>query len=394
MTPSLLGQVGMWRKLPIAWLMLKRYPLRLLTSLLALSISAILVLMQFTIQSALYNTSAALISTLDADAFILSRQSSGIMGLSTFPEERLSVVYAGSEVQQVYPFSFRYVEWRLPGQTIGRFPLGIGIPTYGKPFLDSEISRQLPKLATDGTVLFDELSPISYGNVKQTLASNNEFVASSFKHRFRVVGLFRLGPTFAYESTVIMSRSTFNQLFPTNKGNTSLGIIKLKPGVSISQWAEKTNLSLPKDVTIVTKQDFVAAEKRVWSDEKPIGFIFNSGAIMGLVIGAMMVYQMLSTDVSYNIYTYATMLSIGFRRSQLEKILVSKVFIVSSISYPFALLVCAIVCNQITKATSLQINISPPIAFSTYIMILLACVSASLMAMLKLRDADPSELFQ
>lgn len=115
---------------------------------------------------------------------------------------------------------------------------------------------------------------------------------------------------------------------------------------------------------------------------------------MGLVIGAMMVYQMLSTDVSYNIYTYATMLSIGFRRSQLEKILVSKVFIVSSISYPFALLVCAIVCNQITKATSLQINISPPIAFSTYIMILLACVSASLMAMLKLRDADPSELFQ
>ena len=379
--------------MPVSWLMLKRYPLRLITSFVALSISAILVLMQFTIQSSLYNTSTALISALDADAFLLSRQSSSINGMASFPSERLSLVYGGSDVEQVYPFSFRYVEWRLPGQAIGRYPLGIGIDPFGHPFLNDRLSQQLSSLAPDGTVLLDELSPASYGAVKKTLAAGNDFVVSSGNQRLKVIGQFRLGPTFAYESTVIMSAKTFNQLFPIKEGTTSMGLIKLKPGVSASDWVRKTNQFLPSDVTVVSKQAFVRAEKRVWSDEKPIGFIFNSGAIMGLVIGAMMVYQMLSTDVSYNIYTYATMLSLGFRRSELEKILVAKAFIISGIAYPLALVVSIAICNQISSATSLQIQVSPSIAVSTYIMLLLVCVSASLVAMLKLRDADPSDLF-
>jgi putative ABC transport system permease protein len=383
-----------WRRLPLAWLMLKRYPLRLLTSLIALSIAAMLVLMQFAIQNALYNTSAALISSLDADAFMLSQQSSSIMGLAPFPQERLSLVYGGLNVEDVYPFTFRYVEWRLPGQSIGRYPLGIGVPPYGHPFLDPQLSKQLPELALDGAVLFDELSPTSFGPVKQTLQGGSDFILSSGRRRLRVVGLFRLGPTFAYEATAIMSIATFNDLFPIEQGKISLGLIQLKSGVNAGEWVANVSKLMPKDVYIITKEEFVRAEQRVWSDEKPIGFIFNSGAVMGLAIGAMMVYQILSSDVSYNISTYATMLSIGYRRSQLELILALKAFIISSISYPIALAVSLLVCRLITGATSMQIALSPAISISTYLMILLVCISASLFAMLKLRDADPSELFQ
>jgi putative ABC transport system permease protein len=381
------------RRLPIAWMMLKRHPLRLCTSLIAFAFASILVLMQLAIQDTLYNSSVALITGLNADAFLLNRQTTGMMSLTSFSQARLANADDGGDVDSTSPFSFRYMNWRLPGEDTGRYPIAIGIDPGKKIFLDEKIQSQLKKLTIDGRVLFDELSPAYYGPVKQTLAAGKEFTVSSGSHRLRVAGIFKLGPTFAYESTIITSLSTFNKVYPTPEPMISIGLIKLKPGISVDEWLKRANKNLPEDVYLESKQDFIKSEKAVWSTEKPIGYIFLFGALMGMTIGAIMVYQLLSSDVSYNILTYATMMSLGYRRSQLEGIVVTEGLIISSIAFPCAWIFSGLLCQLITNSTSLSVVLTGATVLVTYGLAVFVAVSASLFAMLKLRDADPSELF-
>ena len=381
------------RRLPIAWMMLRRHPLRLCTSLVAFAFASILVLMQLAIQDTLYNSSVALIAGINADAFLLNRQTTSMMSLTSFPQSRLANANDGRDVVSASPFSFRYMNWRLPGEETGRYPMAIGINPGDEVFLDNNIQSQLKKLTIEGSVLFDELSPNYYGPVKKTMAAGENFTVSSGSHRLRVAGIFKLGPTFAYESTIITSLVTFNEIYPAKNPMISIGLIKLKPGIDVDRWIIKSNNNLPEDVYLVNKQDFIKSEKAVWSTEKPIGYIFLFGALMGLTIGAIMVYQLLSTDVSYNILTYATMMSLGYRRGQLESIVVTEGLIISAISFPCAWAISGLLCRAITNSTSLSVGLSEATILTTYGLAVLVSVSASLFAMLKLKDADPSDLF-
>ena len=381
------------RRLPIAWMMLRRHPLRLCTSLIAFAFASILVLMQLAIQDTLYNSSVAMIAGINADAFLLNRQTTSMMSLTSFPQSRLANADDGRNVASSSPFSFRYMNWRLPGEEIGRYPMAIGINPADEVFLDKNIQSQLNKLTIQGNVLFDELSPAYYGPVKRMLSAGENFTISSGSHRLRVAGIFKLGPTFAYESTIVTSLATFNEIYPAKDPMISIGLIKLNSGINVGQWVAKANNNLLEDVYLVTKEDFIRLEKAVWSTEKPIGYIFLFGALMGLTIGAIMVYQLLSTDVSYNILTYATMMSMGYRRAQLEGIVVTEGLIISAIAFPCAWIISNFLCKVISNSTSLSVKVSGTTVLTTYALAVLVSALASLFAMLKLKDANPSDLF-
>jgi putative ABC transport system permease protein len=55
---------------------------------------------------------------------------------------------------------------------------------------------------------------------------------------------------------------------------------------------------LPKDVLVLTRTEFGEREKQYWATSTPTGFIFGFGAAIGFVVGIVIVYQILYSDVS------------------------------------------------------------------------------------------------
>ncbi len=74
----------------------------------------------------------------------------------------------------------------------------------------------------------------------------------------------------------------------------------------------------------MTKADFVAREKAYWNGATPIGYVFAFGAIMGLVVGAIIVYQILFADVSEHLREYATLRAMGYRNRFVSGIVVQQ----------------------------------------------------------------------
>ena len=143
----------------------------------------------------------------------------------------------------------------------------------------------------------------------------------------------------------------------------------------------------------MTRQNFETFEKDYWDKSKPIGFVFAFGAIMGLLVGFVIVYQILYSDVSSHIQEYATMLSMGFTQRSLKMIVANEALILSSIAYPLAILLSTSLYGMVRQATNIRIFMSVDRAAGTFLLIYAMCISSALLAMLRLRDADPSDVF-
>ena len=75
--------------------------------------------------------------------------------------------------------------------------------------------------------------------------------------------------------------------------------------------AQALQMSLPNDVKVLTKEGFVEFEKKYSSENTSIGFIFTLGTAIGFVVGVVIVYQILSSDVAEHTSEYATLKAIG-----------------------------------------------------------------------------------
>ena len=64
-------------------------------------------------------------------------------------------------------------------------------------------------------------------------------------------------------------------------------------------------------MSVLTHAEYVKREMDYWADVTPIGFIFTFGSVMGFVVGAVIVYQILFADVSDHLAEYATLKAIG-----------------------------------------------------------------------------------
>lgn len=113
-----------------------------------------------------------------------------------------------------------------------------------------------------------------------------------------VSGLFTLGASFAADGNVITSYSTFLQIFKERKpDHIEVGFISLKPGADIEAVRSRLDAGLPSDVQVLTVEGFAQIEKAYWESGTPIGFIFGLGVIMGFIVGIVIVYQILYSDV-------------------------------------------------------------------------------------------------
>jgi putative ABC transport system permease protein len=172
-----------------------------------------------------------------------------------------------------------------------------------------------------------------------------------------------------------------------------LGLIRLGPGADADQVVKSLTAALPPDVRFVAMPEFIEQEKRYWLRVSPIGFVFTAGLLMGLIVGSVVVYQILYTDVSNHRAEYATMKAMGYRDIQLALLVMRQAVLMSVLGFiPGALMADAIYI--ITRnATLLPLEMNLERSSQVYLLTLLMCAGSGAFAMLALRKADPAEIF-
>jgi putative ABC transport system permease protein len=243
-------------------------------------------------------------------------------------------------------------------------------------------------------VLFDQGSKGDYQTIIAQVNQNKSVTTEIADRKINIVGLFTVGSSFGADGNLIVSDLNFLRIFPRTKPESiSLGLITLKPGSDPQLVAKALQANLPNDVKVLTHQEFIEFEKAHWQKNTPIGFIFSLGTMMGFIVGVIIVYQILYTDVADHIAEYATLKAMGYKNLYLLVVVFQEALILSVLGYIPSIALSTGLYALTRSATNLPLFMALDRAIQVLVLTIVMCGISGAIAMRKLQSADPADIF-
>lgn len=384
------------RRTPLGWLQLSHSKSRLLVALSGIAFADVLIFMQLGFQNALYDSNTRLNRAFIADIILISPQSQSMQNMSTFTRRRILQAADVPGVKSAEAIYVGLVTWKNP-QTKRKTTVQAIAFNPEKPALNiSEINAQLDTIKLPDTFLFDRGAKGDYDQVFSQINAGKNVSTEIDKRTINISGLFQLGASFAADGTLVSSDENFLRIFPRRKaGSINLGLISVQPGYEIEQVvaALKSHLQANPDVKVLTLPEYIKFEEDYWKKSTAIGFIFSIGVSMGFIVGVIIVYQVLSTDVNSHLREYATFKAMGYQNIYLLGIIVEEAIILAVLGFIPGFIVPLGLYQLTRNATNLPIYMTLARAVTVFLMTVIMCTLSGTVATSRLQSADPADMF-
>jgi len=381
-------------KTPLSWLQLSHEKVRLLIALAGIGFADMLMFVQLGFQNALFDSSVKFHKAVDGDVFLMSPQSDALGFTKTFSDRRLYESLAIDEVESVVPVYLNFGSWKNPVNRKTRTMLAIGFNPANNILNLPGVAENLDQVKLADFVLFDDKSRIEFGPIPELLKQKPIVNTELDSRDVKVSGLFSLGASFAADGNIITSDTNFLRLFPERKrGLIDIGVINLKPGANLEVALAEIRRKLPQDVDIFSKEEFIQQEISYWQDSTSIGFIFTLGTAIGFVVGTVIVYQILYTDVANHLSEYATLKAMGYKDSYFIILVFQEAVILAVLGFIPGVVVATGLYSLAAGATALPLFMTTNRAIAVLILTIIMCCISGSIAVRKLSAADPADIF-
>ncbi len=382
-------------KTPLAVLQLTHEKTRLLVALAGITFADVLMFMQLGFKNALFDSSVRLHNSLEGDIFVVNSQSDTLTRLTSFSQRRLYETLGVNNVESVTPLYVGLGSWKNPLKGKERSVFVVGLNPE-KNIIDLPgVSENISVVKHQDTFLFDSLSRSEFGPVVELFNQQKPLKTEVSNRLIKVGGLFSLGTSFGADGTLITSDVNFWRLFPEReRGLIDIGVIDLKPNADLEQTLDffRENLS-SQDIKYFSKEEFIKHEKSFWQNRTAIGFIFSLGTMMGFVVGTIIVYQILYTDVADHLPEYATLKAMGYTDFYLLTVVFQEAIILGVIGFIPGFSLSMLLYFNAAKATGLPIMMVTSRAISVLILTVVMCCISGAVAVGKLKSVDPADIF-
>lgn len=381
-------------KLPLSWRQLTHEKIRLMVALAGIAFADILMFMQLGFRDALFESATTFHKQLQGDVFMISTQSTALIAMRSFSSRRLYQALSFDGVQSVEPLYMDIGLWKNPETQATRGIMVIAFNPDRALLSSPGLAAEISKTKIPDVVLFDKASRPEFGPVADLFNQGKTVQTEVRSRRVRVGGLFSLGASFGADGNLVTSDLNFVRIFPTRtKDLIDVGVIRLNPGVDAIATVAKMRQAFPKDVKIFTKDEFVEFERKYWEEGTSIGFIFTLGTAMGFIVGIVIVYQILYTDVSDHLPEYATLKAMGYSDWYLLGVVFQEAIILAFLGYIPGGVVTFFLYNLTQGATSLPIAMTVSRAITVLILTVIMCLVSGAISVRKLQAADPADIF-
>ncbi len=381
-------------RIPIAWSNLTHDKRQLLTSVAGISFAVFLMFTEVGFLNGMYDSQVELVHQLNADLIITNALKQTITLNEPFSKRRLYQAMVLPGVQAAYPLYIKsYAWWKNQASRKLRPIRVLAFKPEHPVFLNPDIVARATALHMPDTVLIDAKSKPYFGKRQAGI------VTELSGKQIRVVGTFRLGTDFSNEGNVIMSDRNFLKHFSakrereTRLDRVEIGIVQVRPDANSAAVVAALRRALPNDVSIYTKRGYIAHEMQYWRKNTPIGAIFGLGAALGFVIGVMICYQILYTDVVDHLPQFATLKAIGYYNRYVVGVVMKQALLLSCMGFVPGLLLGKLFYGILAHWTGLLMRLTVPRAALVLVLTVVMCAFAGSMAIRKVVSTDPAEVF-
>ena len=373
---------------PIAWHNVVHNKLRAAAAIGGVAFAILLMFMQLGIFSAAEISALLVYGKLDFDVILTSPQYKFLVQSGQFARARLQQARGVPEVASVVPFSAGYAHYRNREDRLFRGMLILGVDPDAGPFLIPELQEQLPKLHQDDSMLVDRRARGDFG--PREVGDIADFGAPTTM----IVGKYSMGTGFIAGADAVVSERTYRRLFGIpNSDRVSFGLVKLVPGADVEEVCRRLEATTGPDVRALTRKEIQEIERHYFVNVKPIGIMFRSGVLIGFLVGAVTLYQILATEVTNRSPELATLKAIGYTDRFVYQVVLQEGILFAGLGYIPAFILSLGVYFLIRAGANVPVWMTAERAVVVLLLTCVMCGVASAFALRKVRRADPADLF-
>jgi putative ABC transport system permease protein len=392
-------------KTPLSWLNLTHNKGRFALSLAGVGFAVVLMFIESGFYYALLDSTVALIDRFDADLVIVSKVKTTLQAWGGAPRRRLTQALGVPGVAQVSPLYLEGVRsvWRSERTHRRRVIRALGVDPDNPALTMPEVGAGATDLRLPDRALFDRAASSIYGHPDAGTRRDE----LSGRH-VDVGGTFRIGTDFVYEGNAVVGESGFAYFFPARTGSAlrdvEAGMVRLTEGADLADVkarltkALQSGIATPQnsggdDVMVMTKDEFREQERRYWQTSTPVGFVFGLGLVMGLIVGVVICYQVLATDVANHLPEFATLKAMGYSDRYLAGVVLKQALILAVVGFIPGAFLSGSLYMILGQLTGLPLLMTPPRAGIVLMLTVFMCSASGVLTVRKLRSADPADLF-
>jgi putative ABC transport system permease protein len=371
---------------PLAQRNLVHDKVRLTVTLTGIVFAVVLIVVEFGLFVGFTVTTSSIIDNSKVDLWIVSKGTPYIEQGAPFSERKLYQVLATPGVAAAEKYIVRFTQWKThegaeeSTQVVGFDPYS----RIGGPW--NLVEGRVEDLKTPDAVILDELYKKKLGVTKlgETFELNGR--------RAHVVGFtrgIRAFTTTPYVFTSFKNAQAFTNLA---EDQTLFILVKAVPGSNVAALQSALQ-SRVRDVDVLTTAKFSSMTRIYWMFTTGAGVAVLIAALLGLVVGVVVVAQTIYATTMDHIREYGTLKAMGAPNSYIYRVIITQAGIAAVVGYFLAMFVSVFIVRA-SESGGAAILLPWQMAVGIFFLTLLMCVSAAVVSINKVTSLDPAMVFR
>jgi putative ABC transport system permease protein len=370
----------------LAWRNLIHDKVRLAVTLTGIVFAVVLIVVEFGLFLGFMTTTSSLIDQSGADLWIIAERVPYIELGIPFSERKLSAVLATPGVAEARKYVARFTQWQRPdGRQENVQVAGFNLDgTLGRPW--NVVAGTIHDLEAPDAIFVDELYREKLG------VTRIGQVVEIRGHRARVVGFTRGIRAFTTAPYIFTSFKNAQNYASLREDQTLYVLVKVAQGVAVEDVRRALAARL-NDVDVVTNSEFSRMTRFYWLFTTGAGLAVLLAALLGLVVGVVVVAQTIYATTMDHIREYGTLKAMGATNRYLYGVILQQAIISAAIGYALGMAASWFVVRGSEKGGA-AILLPPPMVVGMLGLTIGMCVVAALVSIKKVTRLDPALVFK
>jgi putative ABC transport system permease protein len=359
--------------------------LRFIATVIGIVFSIVLVTVQMGLYLGFERTVTTMIDHASADLWIVPRGTKCFEDPSLLDARARYRALSINEVAEAMPVVIGFADWRMPsGETTPVFIVGSDLRSGGlQPWnlVEGQIEAlSAPRAVAVDRSYFDRLGVSGIGST-----------AEIRQQPVRVAAVTSGIRSFTTTPFVFMdiNRARAHTGVPSSKATYFL--VRLSPDADANLVRRQLVSKIP-DVEVLTPAEFSERSRTFWLFSTGAGAALFAGALLGVIVGTVIVAQTLYSSTKEHLNEFATLRAIGSSRQYIYKVIVCQALLSAAIGFSIAALIGAAIV-QLTAATALPIVITPELIVGLFLLTVVMCIGSAIAAIVQVTRIDPAMVF-
>ena len=359
--------------------------LRLVATVIGIVFSIVLVTVQMGLYLGFGHMVTTMIEHAPADLWVMPQGTKCFEDPSLLDERQRFRALTVNGVADATPVVIGFAEWRIPaGGSTPVFLVGSDLRDTGlRPWnvvQGSIESLSIPHAVAVDETYFDRLGITGVGATAEIRNQKVEVTA--------VTKGIRSFTTTPYVFTTIDRARGFIGVSPSK---ATYFLIRVAPHADVSTVRSRLRAELT-DVEVLTPAEFRDRSRSFWLFDTGAGAALFAGALLGVIVGTVIVAQTLYSSTKDHLTEFATLRAIGSSASYIYKVIIWQAILSAVIGFSLAAGIGALIV-RLTAESALPIMMTPGLTLGLFLLTVVMCIASAIAAIIQVMRIDPAVVF-